>query len=165
MLNHHRKGRGRLWAGGALTATLAAATLLAGTPGQAQNKSQSQGQSPDREELIIIQQRDGAAPAGARREFSMRRNPDGSIATSGLGREMAERLERCQREQPVVDTQGGEGNQRARVLLCSSEGTAPANRMEALQRARERLAGQQHLSAETRQRILAELDRAIAEAR
>jgi hypothetical protein len=77
---------------------------------------------------------------------------------------VAEQLERCQRTQPV-NSPTGQGDQRTRVLLCSNDGTVPANRVEALQRARERLASQEHLSAESKQRLLAELDRAIAEAR
>lgn len=60
----------------------------------------------------------------------------------------------------------GEGNERTRVILCSSgaDGT-PAQHAERLQRVRDRLAGDSDLSAEHKARVIAALDREIARLR
>lgn len=60
----------------------------------------------------------------------------------------------------------GEGNERTRVILCSSGADAtPAQHAERLQRVRDRLAGDSDLSAEHKARITAALDREIARLR
>jgi hypothetical protein len=62
----------------------------------------------------------------------------------------------------------GSGNQVTRVIVCSrsNNGEAnPARQAEALQRARERLAGDSEIPSEQRQRVLAAIDREIARLR
>jgi beta-lactamase regulating signal transducer with metallopeptidase domain len=162
MLNHHRHDRRRLLAGSAVTASLIATSLLFGTAGQAQDKSDKQ----ERQRVLILESKEGAGPAtGERREFRIRRGEDGKTTVEGLDAEMSARLQRCESEQGVLNVDTGEGKERTRIMVCTKDGTSPANRAEILQRTRERIAGQSDLSAETKQRILAEIDRAIAQAR
>lgn len=59
----------------------------------------------------------------------------------------------------------GDDNNRTRVILCSRGNATPAQRAERLQNVRERLAGDDDLSAEQRQRVLAAIDREIARLR
>jgi beta-lactamase regulating signal transducer with metallopeptidase domain len=162
MLNHHKKDRRRLWAGSAVAASLMATSLMFGTAGHAQDKPGGK----ERHRVIIMENKDGAAPpTGERREFRIRRGPDGRVTTEGLGDEMASRLERCESEQGVLNVGTGEGKESTRILVCTKDGANPANRLEVLQGVRSRLVDQADLSAETKQRILAEIDRAIAAAR
>ena len=60
--------------------------------------------------------------------------------------------------------EGGD-DQRTRIILCTRGNASPAERAERLQRARDRLAGDDDLSAEQRARISAALDREIARLR
>lgn len=61
----------------------------------------------------------------------------------------------------------GTENNRTRIILCNSgsEQRTPAQQADALQRARERLAGDSHIPAEHRDRVLASIDREIARLR
>lgn len=170
MLKHHRKDARRLWAGGAVAATLAAATLLSGVPGHAQNGQPSPKGEPQqrREQIIIMDQRGSgeAAPApGERREIRIRRHGDGNVTAEGLPPEVEARMENCREGNRLVEVNEGAANQRIRFLLCTQGEATAENRIEALQRARERLSEDTHLNAGTRQRILAEIDRALATAR
>jgi beta-lactamase regulating signal transducer with metallopeptidase domain len=161
MLNHHKKDRSRLWAGSAITAALVGTSLMFGSAGHAQDKAEDK----ERQRVIIIENKEGAAPpTGERREFRIRRGPDGRTTIDGLDPEMSARLERCESEQGVLNFDSGEGKERTRIMVCAKDGS-PANRLEILENARERISGQNHLSAETKQRILAEIERAIAAAR
>jgi beta-lactamase regulating signal transducer with metallopeptidase domain len=161
MLNHHRKDRRRLWAGGAVTASLVAGSLLSGTAGYAQDKAGE----PERSRVIVLESREGAAPpTGERREFRMRRSEDGKVRIEGLDPELSARLERCESEQGALSVIG-DGNERTRIMVCNKEGQNPANRAEILQKVRERISNQADLSAEAKQRLLAEIDRVIGERR
>ncbi len=163
MLNHHKRDRRRLWAGSAITASLIATSLAFGSAGHAQDKATD----PERHRVIILESKDGAAPpSGERREFRIRRGENGRTTVEGLDAEMSARLERCESEQGgVLNVDSGEGKERTRILVCAKDGQSPANRLEVLQKVRERISGQSDLSAETRQRMLGEIDRAIAAAR
>ena len=61
----------------------------------------------------------------------------------------------------------GNGNNRTRIILCSrGDGErSAAQRAEALERARARLAGDDDIPSEQRQRVLAAIDREIARLR
>ena len=166
MLKHHRKDRSRTWAGAAVTAGLVATSMAFGAPGLAQDKSE------DKQErrIIIMEHRDGASKAEGgerreRREFTLRRDGEGNVTRHGLDPEVEARIERCRQGDNLVNVDEGEGNQRTRILLCAQGEGSSANRVEALQRARERIASEDHLSAETKQRVLAQIDQAIARAR
>ena len=160
MLKHHRKDRLRPLAGAAVTAILVAAGLTAGSPGLA-HPHEGAEKSEQRERVIIIENRDGA---GAHRDR------DGNVVRRFEHRlgdaDHADRLAHCRAEggEPV-DVEEGEGNRRTVVRLCTVGDRNPAERAAALQRARERLASDDHLSPEMRQRILARIDEAIARAR
>lgn len=162
MLNHHKTDRRRLWAGSAVIASLIATTMVFGTAGHAQDKAEGK----ERHRVIILENKEGAAPpAGERREFRIRRGPDGRVTTEGLDADMAARLERCESEQGVLNVDTGAGKERARILVCTKEGAGPADRLRVLEGVRDRISRQSDLSAETKQRILAEIERAIAAAR
>ena len=68
---------------------------------------------------------------------------------------------------PAGRTEVNEGgdDQRTRVILCTRGNASPAERADRLQRARDRLAGDDDLSVEQRARITAALDREIARLR
>jgi beta-lactamase regulating signal transducer with metallopeptidase domain len=162
MLSHHKHDRRRFWAGSAITASLIATSFMFGTAGQAQDKAQKE---PNR--MIILESRDGAPgmATGERREFRIRRGADGSVTTEGLSADMSAAIQRCQSQQGVTAVDAGEGKERNRIMICDKNGATPANRLEVLEKARARLSEQGDLSAESKQRILSELDRAIAAAR
>jgi beta-lactamase regulating signal transducer with metallopeptidase domain len=162
MLNQHKYDRRRVWAGGAITAALVATSLTFGTASHAQDKAGVK----ERQRVIILESKDGAAPpAGERRQFRINRGADGKTRIEGLDAEISTRLERCESEQGVLNIDTGEGKERSRILVCTKDGSNPANRAQVLQGVRERIANQSDLSAETKQRILAEIDRAIGSAR
>jgi len=166
MLKNHRKDRTRTWGGAAVTAALVATSMAFGAPGLAQDK----GDQKQERRIIIMEHRDGAPAAeGAerreRREFSVRRDRDGNVTRHVLDPEVEARIERCRQGDNLLNVNEGEGNQRTRILLCAQGEGSAANRVEALERARERLASEDHLSAETKQRVLAQIDQAIARAR
>jgi beta-lactamase regulating signal transducer with metallopeptidase domain len=166
MLKHHRKNRTRAWAGAAVTAALIATSMAFGAPSLAQDK----GEQKQERRIIIMEHRDGAPTAeGAerreRREFSVRRDGQGDVTRHVLDPEVEARIERCRQGDSLLNVNEGEGNQRTRILLCAQGEGSAENRVEALQRARERIASEDHLSADAKQRVLAQIDQAIATAR
>lgn len=139
--------RRRAWAAAALAATLAATSLTVAAPGRAQEADK---QKTERHVTIIERH-------GEHERDVVRRH---------LSPEIAARIEACRGSGELVDIDEGEDNERVRMRLCTrGEGGSPAERVAALQRARDRLAEEDHLSAETRRRIIAQLDAAIARAR
>lgn len=52
-----------------------------------------------------------------------------------------------------------------RIVLCSKEGSTLARRADSLQRARDRLAKDEHMQGERRDRVIAALDQEIAKLR
>ena len=159
MLKHHRKDGSRAWAGAVVTAGLVATSMAFGTPGLAQDKSE------DKQErrIIIMEHRDGAPGQGA--EHRERRDGQGNAIRRHLDPEVAARIERCREGDNLLNVNEGEGNQRTRIMLCAQGEGSAASRVEALERARQRIASEDHLSAETKQRVLAQIDQAIARAR
>lgn len=194
MLPSHRRAPRRLLAGSAIAISLAATSLLAGAPVHAQDaQEQSAAPKQEQTRVIIMERRDGPPPAGAeqrsestertiirrerrdgpssqsadrgeRREFRFRRNNDGTIVSEGLDPELQRRIDGCRDGNgALANIDEGNDNQRTRVIVCTQGGAGPAN-VEVLRRARERMANNDDLSPEIRQRVLAELDRAIARA-
>ncbi|HEY0326999.1 MAG TPA: M56 family metallopeptidase [Allosphingosinicella sp.] len=159
MLKHHRKDRSRAWGGAAVTAALVAASMAFGAPSIAQDKNEEKQER----RIIIMEHRDGAPREGA--EHHGRRDGQGNAIRRHLDPEVAARIERCRDGDNLLNVNEGEGNQRTRIMLCAQGEGSAASRVEALERARQRLANEDHLSAETRQRILAQIDQAIARAR
>lgn len=169
MLPSHRRAPRRLLAGSALAISLAAGGMMLGAPVHAQDKAEPK---QERTRVIIMERQDRAGAASGepterteRREIRIRRNADGTVTTEGLDPEMQRQIDGCRDgNQALVNLDEGNDSQRTRVVVCTQGGNAQGN-VEALQAARERLAGNSELSGETRQRVLAELDRAIARAR
>lgn len=167
MLPSHRRAPRRLLAGSALAITLAATSLIVGAPVHAQDKAE---QKQEQTRVIIMDRRDGAAPATTerteRREFRIRRDRDGTVTSEGLDPELQRRIDGCRDgNNQLANINEGNDSQRTRVVVCTQDGSSGTANVEALQRARERMANNDDLSAETKQRVLAELDRAIARAR
>jgi beta-lactamase regulating signal transducer with metallopeptidase domain len=169
MMNRHKHNRARLFGGAAVTAGLIVVSMALGAPGHAREQDKDKGQR--RERVIIMEHRDGAErPAGERgerREFMMRRHGEGGGgAMRALDPELAARIEACRDEGNEVAINEGEGDERVQLRLCThGEGGTPAGRADALARARARIAENDELSAETRQRILSRLDQEIARIR
>ncbi len=167
MLTHHRKDRRRLIGGTALTASLIAATMLLGAPGYA-NHPHPEEKEQRRERIIIMEPRGGDdAQSGEsrrreRREFSIIRGRDGHVTMRGVDGDIAARIHRCNEENAAVDVDEREDGERTRIVLCTEGGPSGERTAEALRRARERIAGDDEMSAETKQRILAQSDAAIA---
>jgi len=158
MLNHHRKDRRRWWAGSGVTASLVAASLMFGAAGHAQEK-QHKGE-PNR--ILILYNLDGgAAPTGERREFRLRRGEDGRMTTAGLPPDMSASIERCH-GQRVLNMDADQGEAGSRILVCTKDGSTPANPLQILRKFRERMAANTELPAEMRDTLLAQVDRAIA---
>jgi hypothetical protein len=65
--------------------------------------------------------------------------------------------------EPLVNVDEGSGEQRTRVFLCTTGAADPATRLQRLEQIRERMASSE--TGEHRERVLAAIDRAIAELR
>lgn len=127
---------------------------------------QSRTADSERQRVIIVERSEGAAPAtGERREFRLRRDEDGKTTIDGLPPQAAAQLERCNAQNEVINVQSGSGKERDRILVCTKDGANPANRLQILQNVRERMSTSTDLKPETKERMLAEIDRAIAAAR
>jgi len=156
MMKDHNKSRLRLFGGAATVAVLAAASATLGSPGLAHPHPEGEGER--RSERIIIMNHKaegGEHRAHGDRTHSMRirRGADGELAAPD-----------CDGGQ-ATNVEDGSGNERTRIVLCSRGDATPAERAERLQRARDRLAGDTELSAESRARITSSLDREIARLR
>lgn len=165
MLPSHRRAPRRLLAGSAIAVSLAAASLLAGAPVHAQEKAQPK---QERHSIIIMERGEGEPPAAGateRRELRIRRNSDGTTTTEGLDPETASRITGCLDGNQALNVNEEASGQRTRVVVCTRGEGGGANAVEALQRTRERIAADSEMSAESKQRVLAEIDRAIARAR
>lgn len=158
MMNSHKSSKTRLFGGAAAVLTLAAASLTLGSAGVAH--PHPEGDAERREHRIIILEKGGDGEhaehrEGAVRQFTLRRGENGEI----------ELPEGCGEGDPIADIDEATDNERSRILLCSRGDGTPAQRAERLQRARDRLAQSEQLSAEQRERVTAALDREIARLR
>ena len=132
-----------LWgAVGAATATMASA-------------QDSKTGVKEQQQIVIIEQADGKLrPAGAP-EFRIRRGADGRI----------ELPEGCTEGSAGADLDEKKDQNQARVLMCTKAGGTAAERITSLEKVKDRLASNQHLSGETRAKIVLQLDAQIARLR
>lgn len=159
MMRTHRKSRLRLAGGIASLALLGGVSLALGSPGLAHPHPEGEDGRERRTERIIIREHRGDGERSADhgehdRIVQIRRGANGEVV---LPRE-------CEGE-GATRVEGGTDSERTRIVLCNRGDATPAQRAEHLQRARERLAGESHLSAEARERVLAAIDREIARLR
>lgn len=153
-MNTHRISRLRSIGGAAALVILAAAGLAGAAPGMAQPQA---GAEVKQERIIIMEHKAGeGGPDGhGNRVMRFRSGPNGE---PGLP-------ENCNGgSQPVVNVDEGTGDQRTRVFLCTTGAGDPATRLQRLQQIRERMAAGTE-TGEHRERVLAAIDRAIAELR
>lgn len=153
MMNTHRTSRLRSIGGAAALVTLAAAGLAAAAPGMAQPQDGAEGKQ---ERIIIMEHKAGeGGPDGhGNRVMRFRAGPNGEPALP----------ENCNGGQSLVNVDEGSGEQRTRVFLCTIGAADPATRLQRLQQIRERMAAGSE-TGEHRERVLAAIDRAIAELR
>ncbi|HZF93952.1 MAG TPA: M56 family metallopeptidase [Allosphingosinicella sp.] len=153
MMNTHRISRLRSIGGAAALVTLAAAGLAAAAPGMAQPQD---GAEVKQERIVIMEHKAGeGGPDGhGNRVMRFRAGPNGEPALP----------ENCNGGQPLVNADEGTSEQRTRVFLCTTGAGDPATRLQRLQQIRERMAAGTE-TGEHRERVLAAIDRAIAELR
>jgi beta-lactamase regulating signal transducer with metallopeptidase domain len=153
MMKGHRTSRLRSFGGAAALVTIAGVSLALAAPGAAH--PHPEGEKSKQERIIIMEHKDGDR-AGADHVMRIRRGPNDEHVIP----------ENCTGGEPVANVDERTGERRTRVLLCSAGGPADAaSRVQRLQQARERIAANGELSGEHRDRVLAAIDRAIAEAR
>ena len=148
MMKHHRPDLRRTLGGATAVALLAGATLTLGSAGIAHPHPDGE----QKQRIVIMEHKSGEARDGAVREFRIQRGENGEI----------ELPDGCRDGDQLADVDERTGNERTRIVLCSRNGGTTAERVEGLQRARERLAENSHMSAEQRARVTAALDREIA---
>lgn len=155
MMKGHKNSRLRMLGGAAAVALLAGAGLTLGAPGLAH--PQPEGEKAQKSERIIIRtHKGGAESAGGHGDHAThirRIHGDGEHV-----------IPDCEGGQRTNVDEGSDG-ERTRIVLCSRGDATPAQRLEHLQRARERLANDSDLSAEQRARVTAALDREMARLR
>jgi len=152
MMKDHRSSRLRLLGGAAAVTLLAGVTATLGSPGIAH--PHPEGETKERTERIVIMTHKGDAAAGdAEHRVRIRHGENGEVVVPD-----------CDPADRTEVNEGGD-DQRTRVILCTRGTASPAERAERLQRVRDRLAGDDDLSAEQRARITATLDREIARLR
>ncbi|HEX8364577.1 MAG TPA: M56 family metallopeptidase [Allosphingosinicella sp.] len=152
MMKHHRHSRLRSLGGAAALAVLAGAGLTLAAPGIAQPKAEGETRTEQRR-IVIVE--GGEGKAGGDHVVRMRRGPNGEVTLP----------ENCRQSEPLANVDEQSGNRRTRIMLCERGGADAATRLQRLQQARERIAGNDELTGEHRERVLAALDRAIAQAR
>ena len=152
MMKHHRHSRLRSLGGAAALAVLAGAGLSLAAPGIAQPKAEG-GTRTEQRRIVIVE--GGEGKAGGDHVVRMRRGPNGEVTLP----------ENCREGEPLANVDEQAGNRRTRIMLCERGGGNAATRLQRLQQARERIAGDDELTGEHRERVLAALDRAIAQAR
>jgi bla regulator protein blaR1 len=161
MMNTHRKNALRTAGGAAALLVLGGVSIALGSPGIAHPHPEGEGK--ERRQVIIMERHGGehhggeeGAEAPRVRSFTLHRGEDGEVVLP----------EGCSEGEQLANVDESSGNDRTRILLCHRGGeVAPADRAERLQRARDRLAEEDHLSGEHRDRVLQALDREIARLR
>lgn len=156
MMTDHRTSRLRSFGGAAALVTLAGAGLALAAPGAAH--PQAEGKGPHQERIVVMEMKDGEGRAHAGpgdHVMHIRRGPNGEHVLP----------EHCRGGQNLANVDETNGDRRTRVVLCSAGDADPAARLRHLQQARERMAANSSIEGEHRERVLAALDRAIAELR
>jgi hypothetical protein len=151
MMKHHRHSRLRTLGGAAALTILAGAGLSLAAPGIAQPKAEGESRNEQRRVVVV---EGGEGKAGGDHVVRMRRGPNGEVTLP----------ESCRQGAPLANIDEGTGDSRTRIMLCQRGGGNAATRLQRLQQARARIAGNDELTGEHRERVLAALDRAIAQA-
>lgn len=174
MMNMHKRSLLRTIGGAgavSLLAGLGAATAAAGTA-----HPHPEGTQERRETRVIVRDlREGPAGARGDGERVERRTERIVVRTDRDGAETADRhgvdadgrvlLPADCDDGEVSRIEDGTESERTRIVLCNRGDASPAERVGQLERVRERLASEDHLSAGSRDRVLAALDREIARLR
>lgn len=118
-------------------------------------RSERHGQSGDREErrVMVITSHHGDGERHTEHSMDMRDGDGHAIMMTECG------------DGDRQEFNEGNDSNRTRVIICNRGQRTPAQRVEALQRARDNLARDEHMSADTRTRVLAALDAQIARMR
>ena len=149
MMKHHRRSPLRLLGGIAAVTLLAGLTATFGAPGIAHPHPEGDGKA-HRERILIMTHKGGEGARHGEHRVRMHHDGDGAAVVTDCPEAQATRIDE------------GAGDERTRIVLCASPDSTPAQRVEHLRRARERLAQEDDLSAEQRGRVTAALDREIA---
>lgn len=155
MMKSHNSSRLRTVGGAAALLVLAGVSVTVGSPGVAHPHPEGEGKGSQR--IIIMEHKAGEGRSENHRthRFELRRGENGEIVAP----------EGCDDGQELANVDEQSGGERTRVILCSRGEGSSAERLERLQRVRERLAEDSHLSAEQRTRVTGALDREIARLR
>lgn len=161
MMKDHRSSRLRMIGGAAAVVMLAGVSLTFGTPGMAHPHPDGDDTQQRRERIVIVDRQKAGHGEHARSdehvEHVMR------IRRHGRGGEI-ELPEDCGNGDRLLNVNEGTEQDRTRIIVCGDGATDAASRLERLQQARERIAGNERLG-EHRERVLAEIDREIARLR
>lgn len=153
MMKQHRHSRLRSFGGAAAVLVVAGLGLSLASPGVAQPQAEGTGQKQHRE--IIREHKSGDATGERVHRLRVHGGENGEPRLSGG----------CESGQELVNVDQGTGEQRTRVVLCTTGDTDNAARLRRLEQTRERLAGSDRVSAEHRVGVLAAIDREIARLR
>ena len=153
MMKEHRVSRLRTFGGAAALVVIAGAGLALAAPGVAHPHPEGEAQK-ERRIVVMEHHRDGEAKGGDHVMHFRRRLGEGGALPEG-----------CPDGTELVNVTSGGGEQRQFLLLCGEPGATAAQRVEALERARARLAENDRLEGEHRTRALAAIDAAIARLR
>lgn len=155
MMKDHRSSRLRNFGGAAALLVIAGAGLSLAAPGVAH--PHPEGETKREQRIVIMDHKAGEGGDHARGDhvFRIRRGPNGEHVLP----------ENCVNGEPLANVDEQSGDQRTRIFLCSRGTADAATRLQHLERARERMAANDELSGEHRERVLAALDRAIAQLR
>lgn len=158
MMKEHRHSRLRNLGGAAALVVLAGAALSLAGPGLAQpSGTQQQSGEEKQERRIVIMEHHDAKGGDAGRDHVMhfrRRVGEGGGPP-----------DHCPEGTELANVSDTSGNQRQFFLLCGEPGQTTAQRIEALERARARIAEHDQTEAEHRARAVAAIDAAIARLR
>ena len=151
MMKTHRISRLRSLGGAAALVVVAGAGLALAAPSVAHPHPEGEGQKQQR--IVIMEHKAGdRAPSGEMRQFQIRRGENGEVVLP----------EGCHGGEPLANIDEQNGDQRTRVVLCSQGQADAATRVQRLREARARIAA--NTDMRDRERVLAAIDRAIAEA-
>jgi len=189
MLKSHRRSPARLFAGAAVLALIGGLGLTVSGAGLAQQAAAPEPDAPQssapseirRERRIVIHTADGdehvvrhhGGDGEVRSERVIVRThrrdhaggaDDADDQVEALHRDHELVLRGCEDGRRDEVDEGTEGD-RTRIILCSPGNATPAQRADRLQHVRDRLAGDDDLSAEQRARVTAAIDREIARLR
>jgi hypothetical protein len=109
----------------------------------------------EKHRIVIMEHAESGTPVVAAREFRLQRGADGKIALP----------EGCENGSASAEIDERDGPNGTRILICAKAGVSPAERLEVLERAKERLASNEHLSEAIRDKVQSQLESHIARLR